>query len=721
MAEIDYRVDRAVAVISFANPPVNSLSHAVRAVMSAALERARSDPSVRAIVLTGAGGLFSGGADIREFGTPASLADPTLRQIIDLVETSAKPVIAAIAGTCLGGGLELALAAHYRVASADAKLGLPEVKLGLLPGAGGTQRLPRLVGVERALDMIVTGEPVPATDLASTALLDLVVKGDPLAGAVELAASAAVATKPPPRTRDIPLNAPNLTALCQAAWARLEAQRPLLPAPLRAVDAIETADSPFDEGLAIERRAFRELMETPESKGLRHAFFAERATAKVEGITPSTPVRPLDQAAVIGAGTMGTGIAVALLDAGIPLWLVEADQAALDRGLDRIAGIYHGQVQKGKLTASERDRRLALLRPTLSYETIGQADLVIEAVFESLEVKRDVFTALDRVMQPAAILATNTSTLDVNAIAAFTHRPSDVLGLHFFSPANVMRLLEVVRGQATSPEVLATALQLGKALRKVAVVSGVCDGFIGNRMLEAYTKQAWYLVEEGATPPQIDQAMESFGMAMGSFRVGDLVGHDVSLAIRQRRCAERPGYLCSTLPDKLCQLGRLGQKTGAGWYDYPEGPRRPVASGVVDELIRSHRVEIGAAPRAVDDSEIVDRLVYALVNEGARILEEGVAGRSSDIDVVYLAGYGFPRARGGPMFYADQVGLDRVLRGVREFARNPHGDPAFWTPAPLLERLAEAGGTFSGTATSHDRAPAGGPDQAGDSPSTSTK
>jgi 3-hydroxyacyl-CoA dehydrogenase len=700
MPDIDYRVDRAVAVISFANPPVNGLSHAVRAAISAALDRAHADPAAHAIVLTGAGGLFSAGADIREFGTSASMAEPTLRRLIDQVETSAKPVIAAIAGTCLGGGLELALAAHYRVASADAKLGLPEVKLGLLPGAGGTQRLPRLVGVERAIDMIVSGEPVPATVLLGTALLDRVVDGDPVAGAVELAASADIATRPPPRTRDLPLDEPNLAALCEAARARLTAARPLLPAPMRAVDAIEAAGKPFDEGLAIERRAFLELMETPESKGLRHAFFAERAAGKVDGITPSTPIRPLDQAAVIGAGTMGAGIAVALLDAGIRLWLVEADQAALDRGLARVAGSYDGQVKKGKLTVSERDRRLALLRPTLSYETIGQADVVIEAVFESLEVKRQVFIVLDRVMKPGAVLATNTSTLDVDTIAGFTRRPADVLGLHFFSPANVMRLLEVVRGRATAPEVLATALALGKALRKVAVVSGVCDGFIGNRMLEAYTKQAWYLVEEGATHQQVDQAMESFGFAMGPFRVGDLVGHDVSLAIRQRRRAERPGYRCSTLPDKLCALGRLGQKTGGGWYDYPEGPRRPAPSAVVEELITSHRAEIGASPRRIDDSEIVDRLVYALVNEGARILEEGIAARASDIDVVYLTGYGFPRARGGPMFHADQVGLGQVLRRVREFARNPHGDPAFWTPAPLLKRLAESGGRLGGVSQS---------------------
>ncbi len=696
MPDIGYRLDRAVAVISFANPPVNGLSHAVRAAISAAFERAEADPAVTAIVLTGTGGLFSGGADIREFGTPASTADPTLRRLIDRVEASAKPVIAAITGTCLGGGLELAMAAHHRVASSDAKLGLPEVKLGLLPGAGGTQRLPRLVGVETAIEMIVSGEPVPAAALAHTTLLDALVEGDPVARAVELAASADVATRPPRRTREIPLDEPKLAALCEAARVRLRTARPVLPAPFRAVDAIEAAGKDFDEGQAIERRAFLELMETPESKGLRHAFFAERAAGKVDGITPSTPVRPLDQAAVIGAGTMGAGIAVALLDAGIPLWLLEADQLALDRGRARIAGIYDGQVKKGKLTVSERDRRVGLLRPTLSYEALGQADVVIEAVFESMEVKREVFLALDRVMRPGAVLATNTSTLDVNAIAGFTRRPSDVLGLHFFSPANVMRLLEVVRGRATAPEVLATALRLARTLRKVPVVSGVCDGFIGNRMLEGYTKQACYLVEEGATPQQVDQAMESFGFAMGPFRVGDLVGHDVSLAIRQRRRAERPGYVCSTLPDKLCQIGRLGQKTGGGWYDYPEGSRRPVPSAAVEELIASHRKEIGVSPRRIDDCDVVDRLVYALVNEGAKILEEGIAARASDIDVVYLTGYGFPRARGGPMFHADQVGLDQVLWRVREFARNPHGDPAFWTAAPLLERLAESGGRFSG-------------------------
>ncbi len=693
MPHVTYRLHHTVAVITFSSPPVNGLSHAVRSELAAALARATADSGVRTIVLTGGNGLFSGGADIREFGTPAMVREPHLRQLIEMVEMSDKPVIAAITGLCLGGGLELALAAHYRVSSAGARLGLPEVKLGLLPGAGGTQRLPRLVGVEMAISMITSGEPVLATVLAKTALLDRVVDGDPVAAALELAT---IETGPPRRTRDVPLSEPNLAALCAAARGRLEFRRPRLPAPLRCIDAIEAAARPFDEGLAVERQAFLELMQSPESKALRHAFFAERGAGKIDDLAASTAARPLETAAVIGAGTMGAGITVCFLEAGIPVWLLESDQAALDGGMTRIGGIYDGQIKRGKLGESERNRRMALISPTLSYGSIGQADIVIEAVPESMEIKQSVFTALDRVMKPGAILATNTSTLDVNRIAGFTRRPGDVVGTHFFSPANVMRLLEVVRGTATTPEVLVTAMQLGKRLKKVAVVSGVCDGFIGNRMLEPYLKQAFYLVEEGASPGQVDAAIEAFGVAMGPFRVGDLVGNDVSWAIRQRRRAERPGYLFSTLPDRLCELGRFGQKSGGGWYDYPDGPRNPMASRVVEHLIAAHRAELGLTPRQVSDSEIVDRLVYALVSEGARILTEGIAARASDIDVVYLTGYGFPASRGGPMFHADLIGLENVCRRIGEFAANPHGDPACWTPAPLLASLADSGGSFTG-------------------------
>jgi 3-hydroxyacyl-CoA dehydrogenase len=693
MNHVDYRRTGSVAVITFSNPPVNSFSYAVRAALVAALDRAAAESEVRAVVLTGDGTLFSGGADIREFGTPAALRAPTLRDLIAQLEASDKPVVVAVKGTCLGGGFEVALASHYRVASADSQLGLPEVKLGLLPGAGGTQRLPRLVGVETALNMILSGESVPAKLLGKTLLLDRVVEGDPVPAAIDLATGAT----DPRRTSALVLREPNLEALCEFARNGVKAKWPNFPAPVRCIDAIEAAGKPIEEGLAVERRLFAELMNTPESKGLRHAFFAERAAGRVADIPESTAPRPLRKAAVIGAGTMGSGIGICLLNAGIPLWLLETDQAALDRGVARIAQVYDSQVKKVKLSQEDRDRRMALLAPTLSYDAIGDADIVIEAVFESMDVKRAVFAELDRVMKPGAILATNTSTLDVNAIARGTKRPADVVGTHFFSPANIMRLLEIVRGSATAPDVLATALQLGKKLRKTSVVSGVCDGFIGNRMLEPYGKQANYLLEEGASPQQVDAAMEAFGFAMGPFRVGDLAGNDIGWNIRKRRYAERPDYRFSKLPDKLCEMGRFGQKTGAGWYDYPGGSRKPQPSPVVDELIAAHRREIGITPRQIDNAEIVDRLVYALVNEGAKILEEKIAARASDIDVVYLTGYGFPPARGGPMFYADQVGLYIVRRRMREFARNIHGDPAFWTPAPLIERLVESGGSFAGS------------------------
>ncbi|MBL8977537.1 MAG: enoyl-CoA hydratase/isomerase family protein [Gemmatimonadetes bacterium] len=694
----DFSLHSHTALITFANPPVNGLSHAVRAGLAAALARAAADPAVRAVVLAGAGGRFSAGADIREFNTPKATEQPTLRELIVQVEASAKPVVAAIAGTCLGGGLELALAAHYRVASADATLGLPEVKLGLIPGAGGTQRLPRLVGADRAISMITSGTPVPAAELAGTALLDQLVVGDPVPAALDLASSHQVRDTPPRRTCDMLLAEPDLSARCEAARARLASQSPHLPAPRRALEAIAASAGPFEAGLALERQAFLALLDSPESKALRYAFFAERTAGRIAGEQGAAAGRRIERAAVIGAGTMGAGIAVCFLNAGIPVWLIETDAAALERGVARIAGIFDAQVQKGRLDAGERERRRALLTPTLSLADAASADIAIEAVFESLEVKREVFLGLDRILRPGAILASNTSTLDLNLMASFTGRSQDVVGTHFFSPANVMRLLEVVRGAATAPEVLATALELGRRLGKVAVVSGVCDGFIGNRMLDPYFRQAWYLVEEGATPEQVDRAIERFGMAMGPFRVGDLVGNDVSWAIRQRRRAERPGYRCSTLPDRLCELGRFGQKAGGGWYDYPEGPRRPVPSPVVADLISRQREEVGIASRPVTDAEIVERLVYALVNEGARILEEGIAARASDIDVVYLTGYGFPAFRGGPMFHADRQGLAAVRGRLREFAQVLHGDPEFWRPAGLLDRLADSGGTFTGDA-----------------------
>jgi 3-hydroxyacyl-CoA dehydrogenase len=696
MNHVEYSLRNGVAVLAFANPPVNSLSRAVRTALVESLDRASADPAVRAIVLTGANGTFSAGADIKEFGTPAVLRPPTLLHAIAAFEASAKPVVAAIEGLALGGGLELALGCNYRVVHKDAKLGLPEVKLGLLPGAGGTQRLPRVVGIETALNVIVGGEPVPASMLARTPLIDRLVDGSLLEAAVGFAAEAGAKAGPHPRVRDRRIKEPNLQALAQFARNTVKTAFPNLPAPLACIDAVVAATLPFEEGLATERRLFTQLYTGPESKALRHVFFAERAAARIDDVPEDTPLRPIKSAAVIGAGTMGSGITINFLSAGIPVRLLEVGREALDKGVARIRETYAGQVKKRKLAQDKLEARMALLVPTLEYADIAQCDLVIEAVFEDMGIKEKVFRTLDGIMKPGAILATNTSTLDVDRIAAFTKRPQDVVGTHFFSPANVMKLLEVVRGAKTSREVLATVMKLGKTLKKTAVVSGVCDGFIGNRMLEQYFRQSQFMLDEGAGIAQIDGAIEKFGFAMGPFRMSDMAGNDISWHIRKRRYEEQPGLARAHVADRICELGRFGQKTGAGWYDYKPGDRTAYPSALVDELVAKNRAELGLTPRRIDDSEIVDRLVYALVNEGAKILEERIAQRASDIDVVYLMGYGFPLHRGGPMLYADTVGLYGVVQRMKQFAANPHADPAFWTPAPLLARLAAAGGSFNG-------------------------
>jgi 3-hydroxyacyl-CoA dehydrogenase len=475
----------------------------------------------------------------------------------------------------------------------------------------------------------------------------------------------------------------------------VKAMFPRFPAPARCVDAIEASVKPFEEGLAVERSHFLALLETPESKSLRHVFFAERAASRIADVPSDTPVREIRKAGVIGGGTMGSGIAINFLNAGIPVTLIETNQEALDKGVERIRGVYESQVKKGKLKPEEKDKRVALLTPSLSYDALKDADIAIEAVFEEMSVKEKVFRSLDAVMKPGAILATNTSTLDVNKIASFTKRPQDVIGLHFFSPANIMRLLEVVRADKTAKDVLATAMKLGKALKKTAVVSGVCDGFIGNRMLQEYVRQAGFLLDAGASPYEVDAAMEDFGFAMGPFKVGDLAGNDIGYEIRKRRAIEHPGIVYSKLPDKIAELKRFGQKTGAGWYDYKPGDRTAYPSKVVEEIIAKHRAEIGVKSRKFEAQEIVDRLVYALVNEGAKILEEKIAARASDIDVVYLTGYGFPVFRGGPMFYADTVGLFDVVRRMKQFAADPLGDAKVWQPAPLLAKLAAEDGTFN--------------------------
>jgi len=686
-----------VAVITLDNPPVNGLGHATREGVVSGIERANADAAIDIIVLTGAGKAFSGGADIREFNTPKSTAEPTLSAAIRTAEASGKAVVAAINGVCMGGGLELALGCHFRVARPDAPIALPEVKLGILPGAGGTQRLPRVVGVERALGMIVSGASVSAAELRDTRLFDAIVDGDFMEGALAFARRVVAEKRPGTRVRDIAIDCPGAEKLFRSAREKAAVEARNQPAPQRCIDAVAAAVAmPFDEGLAFERRTFLELVESPESRALRHAFFAERAAARIPDVPETTPVRKIATLGVVGAGTMGTGIAMNGLNAGVPVALLEMNREALDRGVAMIRKNYEASVGRGKLAPEALERNMALLRPTLAYDDLASADLVIEAVFEEMELKCQVFAKLDRVAKPGAILATNTSTLDVDRIAAATGRPQDVLGMHFFSPANVMKLLEVVRGKETADDVLMTVMRLAKQMGKTAVVSGVCDGFIGNRMVEQYLRQAMFLLEEGASPQQVDAALEAFGMAMGPFRMSDLAGNDVGWRIRKRRYVEKPDVVYSRIADRLCEEGRFGQKTGKGWYAYETGRRAAIPDPAVETLIAPHRTELGIVPRTIDDAEIVGRCVLSLVNEGARLLEEGIALRASDIDVVYLAGYGFPRYRGGPMFHADLSGLPRVASRMREFAGLPRADTAFWEPAPLLARLAAEGKTFNG-------------------------
>ncbi|HET7825849.1 MAG TPA: 3-hydroxyacyl-CoA dehydrogenase NAD-binding domain-containing protein [Anaeromyxobacter sp.] len=695
MSQARYETRGAVAVVTLDNPPVNGLAHELRTALLAALDRANADPAVKAIVLTGAGKGFSGGADIKEFGTPRTTAEPNLHTIIRELERSPKPVVAAIHGMAMGGGLELALACHYRVAAPGAQIALPEVKLGILPGAGGTQRLPRVVGVEAALNMIASGASVPSEMLGRTKLFDAIATGDLVPEAVRFAEKIAD-VRPLPLVRDLPLDDPRAPALIGFARNTVAAVAKGYPAPPRCVDAVEwAATKPFEEGLRLEREAFLALVQTPESRALRHAFFAERAASKIPDVPEDTPTRPIRTAAVIGAGTMGGGIAMNFANAGIPVTVLEVKPEALEKGLSVIRKNYEATAKKGKIKPGQVEERMGLLKGTLDYADVRDADIVIEAVFEDLPVKEKVFKKLDEVMKPGAILATNTSTLDVNKIAAFTRRPGDVVGTHFFSPANVMKLLEIVRGAKTSKDVLATAMALSKKLKKTGVVAGVCDGFIGNRMLHPYFGQTLRLLEEGALPQDVDKALERWGMIMGPFRVSDLAGNDVSWYIRKRHYAEHPDRPREIVSDRICELGRFGQKSGAGWYRYEPGKRDPIPDPVVEEIIVAASKERGIARRKIPADEIVERCIYALVNEGARILEEGIAQRASDIDMVYLTGYGFPPYRGGPMRYADEVGLFNVVRAMDRFARNPYADPAFWKPAPLLAKLAAEGKSFT--------------------------
>ncbi|MGE0332255.1 MAG: 3-hydroxyacyl-CoA dehydrogenase NAD-binding domain-containing protein [Ramlibacter sp.] len=697
----DYKVHGDVAVITMNNPPVNGLGHATRLGLTDGLAKANADAAVKAIVITGAGKAFSGGADIKEFGTPKALAEPNLLSVILAVEASAKPVIAAIHSVAMGGGLELALGCHYRIAAPGTSIALPEVKLGLIPGAGGTQRLPRVLGVETALNMIVSGEPVKSEMLAQLPGQKLF---DKMAASAESLAEEALAyarsvadARPLPLVRDMKVKHPLGDAYFQFARNMVKGMAKNFPAPAKCVDAVEAATKKkFDEGMVYEREVFTALMFTPECRALRHLFVAERAASKIPDVPDDTPKRDIQSVAVIGAGTMGGGISMNFLNAGIPVKILEMKQEALDKGVATIRKNYEAQVKKGKLKQDKYEQRMALLSTTLSYDDLKDADLVIEAVFEEMGVKEKVFKELDRVMKPGAILASNTSTLDVNKIASFTKRPQDVVGMHFFSPANVMKLLEVVRGEKTAKDVLATVMAIGKKIKKTSVVSGVCDGFIGNRMIEQYSRQAGFLLDEGATPQQVDKAIEKFGFAMGPFRMGDLAGNDIGWAIRKRRATERADMKYSKTADKLCELGRFGQKTGAGWYDYQAGKRDAIPSELVNKMIEDHRKELGITPRKISDEEIVQRLVFALVNEGAHIVEDGIASRASDIDMVYLTGYGFPIYRGGPMQYADQVGLFNVMQAMQRFQKNPNDDAKFWEPAPLIKKLVAEGKGFNG-------------------------
>ena len=695
-----YQVHGPVAVITLANPPVNGLGLSTRQGLVDGLERANDDAAVTSIVITGAGAAFSGGADIKEFGTDKSLQEPNLHSVIAAVESSPKPVVAAIHSVCMGGGLELALGCHYRIAAPGCSVALPEVKLGILPGAGGTQRLPRVVGVEAALNMIVSGEPVKSELLSSMPgqqLFDKMAASPETLAAEALAFAQGVAdVRPLPLVRNLPCLHPEGDAYFQFARNMVKGMAKNFPAPLKCVDAVEAATKrKFADGLLFERELFINLMWTPESRSLRHLFLAERAASKIPDVPSDTPKRDIKAVAVIGAGTMGGGIAMNFLNAGIPVKMLEMKQEALDRGIATIRKNYEAQVAKKKLKQDKYEQRMALLSTTLDYADLKDADLVIEAVFEELGVKEAVFKQLDAVMKPGAILASNTSTLDVNKIANFTQRPQDVVGLHFFSPANVMKLLEVVRGEATAKDVMATVMAVAKKIKKVAVVSGVCDGFIGNRMIEQYGRQGGFLLDEGCTPAQVDKAIEKFGFAMGPFRMGDLAGNDIGWAIRKRRYQEKPDMKYSKTADLLCEMGRFGQKTGAGWYDYQPGKRDAIPSKAVEDMIEKHRKDQGITPRKISDQEIVERLVYSLVNEGAHILEDGIASKASDIDMVYLTGYGFPIWRGGPMKYADQMGLFNVAESMKRFAQNPRDDAVFWQPAPMLAKLAAAGKTFN--------------------------
>lgn len=690
--------DREVAIITVNNPPVNALSPGVPEGIASAVETISKDPDLKAAVLIGGGSTFIAGADIKEFGkvTSGERRGGSLLPLLTAIEDCPKPMIAAIHGTAFGGGLEVAMAFHYRVAAPAAQVGQPEVKLGIIPGAAGTQRLPRLAGVAKAVEMCAFGEPVRSAEALEHQIVDRIIEGDLLAGAVEFAREIIASGERPPLTRerneklgDEQSNAQIFAAAREQARKTRRGQT----APLAAIDAVEAATRlSFEEGCQKEAELFRACLFGDQSKALIHVFFGEREVAKIPDVPKDTPKLDIKKAAVVGAGTMGGGIAMNYANAGIPVLLKEASEEMLDRGLATIKKNYANSVKKGRFPQEVMNRRMALITPTLTYDGFEDADIVTEAVFEGMELKKEVFAELDKICKPEAILASNTSTLNIDEIAAVTSRPHQVIGHHYFSPANVMRLLEIVRGKATSREVIATSMALAKRLKKVGVLVGNCRGFVGNRMLAPYGREAQFLVEEGARPEEVDAALYKFGLAMGPLAMGDLAGLDVGWRIRKEyKHLEDPNVRHPMIADRLCEMGRYGQKTGAGWYRYDEN-RKPSPDPEVEKLIEEAAAEAGIERRQIGEEEIIERTMYALVNEGARILEEGYALRAVDIDIIYVNGYGYPAWRGGPMWYADTVGLKKVYDRVVEF-HSRHGE--LWEPAPLLKLLAEQGKTFA--------------------------
>lgn len=694
---VHYEKKDDVALLTVDNPPVNPLSSGVRQGLHDGVSQALADDAVKAIVLTGAGRAFIAGADISEFGAAATQG-PGLHEVLTMMENSTKPIVAAINGTAFGGGLEVALCCDYRVASPKAPVGLPEVKLGLLPGAGGTQRLPRLIGAEKALQFILSGDPIPAPQAKALGIVDEVVDGDIVEGGIAYARKVVADGGKLRKIRDeagkVEADRDNQEIFAEARKNAARRMRGRF-APEMIIQCVEAAVNlgDFDAGMKVEQENFRKCLEHPQREALIHVFFSEREVAKIPDVPKDTPVKDIRTAGVVGCGTMGGGITMSFANAGIPVTVLEMNQEALDKGLGVIKRNYDIQVSRGRMSEADVDKRMALITGTTSYEDLGDADVVIEAVYENLDVKKEVFAKFEQVMKPGAIIASNTSGLDIDAMANVTSRPGDVIGLHFFSPANVMRLLEVVRGEKTDKSTIATAMQLGKKLGKIAVLSGNAPGFIGNRMLAGYTRQAGEIILQGATPYQVDKVIQQFGMPMGPFQMADLVGLDLGWRARKLSGMKPEDVpITARVADKLCELERFGQKTNRGYYIYPEGSRAGQPDPEVVKLVEETSAELGIERREIDDDEVLKRCLYGLINEGARILEDGIAIRPCDIDIVYINGYGFPEVVGGPMFWADKQGLDNVYQDILKFQAE-YGD--FWKPAPLLERLAKEGKTFA--------------------------